>query len=148
MGGNKKGNGFMQHDPLADVGDLPSVADDILEGELLPADDRDSTAKSAESPAEAGTPEGNALLDLGDTLTIRDVADVHDRLLTALQAGGQAFVFKAAALEQVDGAGLQMLAAFMREANLRGATVDWDQIPDCLREGAAHIGMTELLGLA
>lgn len=135
------GDGFMRHDPLAEVDDLPSAADDILEGELLPAAEREGGARAT---AEAGEAE----VDLGDALTIREVAEVHDRMLAAMGSGAEAFRLKAAALGQVDGAGLQMLAAFLREAGQRGQVVRWDEVPEALREGAARLGLTTVLGLA
>jgi anti-anti-sigma regulatory factor len=86
---------------------------------------------------------------LGDSLTIAQVRLVHRELKQALAAvGGSAVTLDGSAMEAVDTAGVQLLAAFLREAQTRGITVRWRNVPAALPECARRLGLREALQLA
>lgn len=93
------------------------------------------------------TDSSKSTIDLGESLTIRDVAEVYEQLVTESTATVDGFVLSAGELQQVDGAGLQMLTAFVREVEGRGATLSWSAASDPLTEGAVHMGLTDALRL-
>lgn len=51
------------------------------------------------------------------------------------------------AVERIDTAGLQLLAAFFLEIGARGQAVRWCGVSDVLRNGARQIGLDGVLGL-
>ncbi len=167
----------MAHDPLADIDDLPSAADEILGEDYLLAgltslDSGEVRAVEPECETEADVlpdlqpepepePElqaevddgfnaaADSVIDLGEVLTIREVTEVHERLMQAMIGHGSSdYVISAAALQQVDGAGLQLLAAFVREAARRGNGLCWADTSEALTTAAAGMGLSNALRLA
>ena len=54
----------------------------------------------------------------------------------------------ASAIQRVDTAGLQMLAAFVRDRRADGLPLEWLGVPACLTEAATLLDLTNALGLA
>ena len=128
MSANGKGKAeVMAHDPLADI---------------------EVEAVEAETPPPAGeAPETVAddvaaadVIDLGDSLTIRDVGELHGRLCAALDLGGDLRI-DAGALEQVDAAGIQLLCALARDARNQGFELQWQGVSDRLAAGVRQLGL-------
>jgi anti-anti-sigma regulatory factor len=167
------GDAFMMHDPLDDIDGMSSSADDILEGEFLPASphpverpepdevvdlQQEEVAQveevfkpeevvSMERPAKMQEPVVNGAgkaVSLGTSLTIRDVAELHDQLLAALDNGSGTLDLLAEELEQIDGAGLQLLVAVLQEARQRGTDLRWIGVTDVMRQAAAGMGMERM----
>ena len=192
--------GMMLHDPLADVDDLTSTADDILEGELLPPEEdivvEEVAVRQAEpepveeAPAvvaeesmvdepvtepavpeppsleevekaiamemakeqqaveqavEQSVPDGNITLE--GALTLREMAEVYQQLSDQLDLGVTQFVIDISDLQQVDGAGLQLMAAFAKEISTRGGTLEWKSVTASVQDSAMQIGLAEVIGL-
>jgi anti-anti-sigma regulatory factor len=129
--------GLMLHDPLDDVDSLHSSADDIL------AD----AAAGLQAPADLhnGGAGMDSSVDLGDALTIREVTMIYDQLLQGMNDSIAGFVLLAGDLHQVDGAGLQMLVAFVCEAQRRDIRVVWSDVSPALRDGAEQMGVAQHL---
>ena len=53
----------------------------------------------------------------------------------------------ATAVERIDTAALQLLAAFHRDAHARGKTIAWFGVSTPLREAAERLGLTQALAL-
>jgi anti-anti-sigma regulatory factor len=83
---------------------------------------------------------------LGDSLTIEQVGAVHADLAGRLNE--KHLVLDAVSLTRIDTAGLQLLMAFIRDAEGRGARVEWRAPPPALRESARRIGLEGALRLA
>jgi len=83
---------------------------------------------------------------LGDSLTIEQVAALHADLSSRL--GEKNLVLEAGSLTRVDTAGLQLLTAFIRAAEGRGARVEWRAPQPALRESARRIGLEGALHLS
>ena len=54
----------------------------------------------------------------------------------------------ASAVQRVDSAGLQVLAAFARDRRAAGLAVEWAGVTDSLARAAALLSLTDALGLA
>ncbi|MEO5343087.1 MAG: STAS domain-containing protein [Gammaproteobacteria bacterium SHHR-1] len=161
---------LMAHDPLADIEDLSTAADDFLglgddftlEDELQGLEQiEQEVAAIPAKPAAAAEPEPEPepepesaatqaaeVIDLGDVLTIREVGQMHERLLQALiDQGGEDYRLSAAELQQVDGAAVQMLVAFVQEATRRGCGLHWQASSEALNKAAADMGLDQALRL-
>lgn len=116
----------MSHDPLAEV---PSAA----------------TGKADTTSAEDSAPAA-ALAVLDSSLTIADVSECHTCLRLHLQGEG-ALQLDGGAVEMIDGAGLQLLAACVKQAREQGREVRWQHISDPLALAAHTLGVAEALAL-
>lgn len=87
------------------------------------------------------------VLRLPARLGIADVAAVKPVLTDALD-GGRPVILDAAAVEHVDGAGLQLLLAFHAAMQAAGRRLDWKGPSPALLEAAGLAGVRDTLGLA
>ena len=55
-------------------------------------------------------------------------------------------LLEVARLEQVDGAGIQLLCALMKEARTVGARIEWEGHSGALQESAHRMGLAAFLG--
>jgi len=133
MSGKKE---VMEHDPLADM------ADDENEGKVT-RDVLDATSPVAATEPGA-TDEG--LVDLEQSLTIAEVSEWHEKIMGLCDTEDQ-LSLKGGDLEIVDGAGLQLLAATMKEAAERHIVVTWFSVSDQLKRAAESVGLAAALGL-
>jgi len=85
-------------------------------------------------------------LQLGDSLTIMDAENLKNDFLKII-IDGMGVTLDASELEQVDGAGLQLLAAFYKDAMRKGVAVNWNKISRSLDDAVTMMGMKEALGL-
>jgi anti-anti-sigma regulatory factor len=83
---------------------------------------------------------------LDDALTIADVGRWHASLLAAAQPG-VTLVIDASRVEQVDGAGVQLLAAAFRDGARRGYDVLLQDPSPALRDAASRLGLSSHLRL-
>ncbi len=130
--GNKP---VMSHDPLAELGE--DILGDVSQ---VPAE-----AKAGDTGP--GSAVETQVVTLPEVLTIAEVAECYERLLERLQQGGE-IVIDGSPVEQIDGAGLQLLAAFVREGAESVGRVSWTGCSEALREGARTLGLVTALGLA
>jgi len=93
--------------------------------------------------ADASTAIGTARL--GETMTIEHAATLHAELGRHLAA--DSVVLEAGAVQRIDAGALQLLAAFVRAAEARGARVSWREPSSVLRDGARRLGLTGVLRL-
>jgi ABC-type transporter Mla MlaB component len=84
---------------------------------------------------------------LADNLEIAQVQTLGTTLRDAL-AQAQPVTLDAAAVQRVDGAALQVLAAFVRTAQARGVPVSWQAVPEALTRAAGLLGLKDVLWLA
>jgi anti-anti-sigma regulatory factor len=110
----------MSHDPLAEVAE--------------------ATSNASESGEESG------VLSLPDCLTIVEVGDFHPQLAARLVEGGEVSI-DGAAVETIDGAGLQLLAAFVKDLVGKSSVVRWQGVSEALQRGASRLGLEDALQL-
>lgn len=125
----------MSHDPLAALGE--EIVGDVSE---VPAEARERDV-GATPAADA------AVVVLPEVLTIAEVAGCYERMVERLEQGGEIRI-DGASVEQIDGAGLQLLAAFVKEGTESAGGVTWTGCSETLREGARTLGLITALGLA
>ena len=99
---------------------------------------------------QSGTPRRRAraaTLDLGNDLTIRSVGAQRQQLAALLAASGDVSL-QAAAIEHVDTAGLQLVAAFAGQLSAGGRELRWCEPAPKLLEAASTLGLDAALRLA
>ena len=95
----------------------------------------------------AGINEVRPVFGLSEDLTIADAAAIHQSMLDVLRSASSV-TLDGSEVEQVDGAGIQLLAAFMKEAAERQIEIRWQGVSDPLRSAAAQLGLGDFLRLA
>ncbi|MCB1881142.1 MAG: STAS domain-containing protein [Gammaproteobacteria bacterium] len=85
-------------------------------------------------------------LDLEGSLTIAEVGGLQQVLLNMLNGTGS-INLRGGEVNRVDGAGVQLLAALMKEAAQRRMQVHWIDSSTALRTAAAQLGLDRALGL-
>jgi anti-anti-sigma regulatory factor len=102
-------------------------------------------APASESPAPpAAAPETAVTVDLGESLTIERVGEVHARLL---RTAGRRVALAAQSLRSIDTAGVQLLGAFVADAARRGTAVEWRAPHAAVYQAAQQLGLQALLRL-
>ena len=84
------------------------------------------------------------VFNLGGNLTIAGVAELQRDMISILESGGPV-VLQGGEIKQIDGAGLQLLAAFIQEAMESDVSIRWDGLSDTLRQNTRLLGLTEIL---
>lgn len=84
---------------------------------------------------------------LGSTLEVSMAADLYQRLSQALEEEDTLIVLDGSDVERVDAAGLQLLLAFVREAEARQAKWHWEAVPAVLSSAAHRLGLAQALQL-
>lgn len=130
----------MSHDPLAEL------ADDAAAHTVAGASPVAGLAlAAADQPGAGVTPD--APVTLPPSLTVADVAEVLEMLRARLD-GASKLVINGADVEATDGAGLQLLAVFMKAAMQRELAVEWSGASATLCAAAQQLGLGDLLGLS
>ncbi|GIX21970.1 MAG: hypothetical protein KatS3mg121_0753 [Gammaproteobacteria bacterium] len=87
----------------------------------------------------------SARVRLPATLKIGEVRAFKEELTKRLDR--ERITLDGAAVERIDGAGLQLLAAFLRAVDARGGRAEWRRPSAALREAAARCGLADALKL-
>lgn len=94
---------------------------------------------------DGGQPQRDVLV-LPDHLTIVEVAEFHAELSRWLNAGGS-IAIDGKAVEMIDGAGLQLMTAFVRDMQDKANKVYWINPSDALASAAGRMGLHKALML-
>ena len=108
----------------------------------MPHDTGTSATATASSTAALPT----TTICCSPELDISGARDFYDTLLAALGAQSPV-VFDAAQVERVDTAVLQMLCAFVRDAQAQGIAVQWRQPSPAVENAARLLNIRECLAL-
>lgn len=103
--------------------------------------------RAARAPVDRGAPARSDSLALNADCTLAE-ADSLKAALAGLLDEPQAVTLDASALQRIDTAALQLLAAFVRDRRLGGRAVTWRGAEHALEPAARLLGMGDLLGLA
>ncbi len=131
---------IIAHDPLS-MPDEQHEEEKEAAMEAVKADDKEETAD-----APAVEPKSGMAIELGDALVISEVETVRAMLLEALQ-GGEDLFLDGSEIEQIDGAGLQLLAACILEAERMHVAFKWHSASPTLCSAAEQLGLTKVLQL-
>ncbi len=85
-------------------------------------------------------------IECAEVMDISGVAEFHARCLEALETQ-QNLLLKASEVDRIDTAALQVLGAFIQDANTRQQTVQWESPSEPLCHSAALLGLSEMLCL-
>ncbi len=145
----------MSHDPLAEVGEEAAPAEQAAAPKTrrkrAPARKKTAAKKAAEPKPEvvaeqsadepAATPEeaGDKVV-LPGSITIMDVGELRAPLLQHLE-GDVPLQIDGSEVESIEGAGVQLLAAFFKTANEKGIELSWVGASDSLRTAARQVGL-------
>lgn len=78
--------------------------------------------------------------------TIRTITSLQTELAQRLDESGDVRI-DATGVDRIDTAGLQLLAAFVRDLRTEARSVEWVGCSDALRKAAAALGLAGALGL-
>jgi anti-anti-sigma regulatory factor len=112
---------------------------------LAGIDEPDSAVPQRPQEAQTGTALA-APVGLPPTLTISEVGELYALLQAALQ-GAEPIALDGSSVESVDGAGLQLLAGFVKSADEASLPVSWCGASERLRQAAAIVGLDNVLHL-
>ena len=88
----------------------------------------------------------DGLLTLAAECTVAETESLKSELLRRLDEAGPVTV-DVSALQRIDTAGLQLLAAFVRDRRTAGRVVEWRGRADALAGAAGLLGVTDMLEL-
>jgi ABC-type transporter Mla MlaB component len=78
---------------------------------------------------------------------IASAAKLKSALLKRVGDAGSV-TLDASAVQRVDSAGLQVLAAFARDRRAAGLALEWASVPRSLADAASLLSLTDVLGFA
>jgi len=133
----------IEHDPFSMSEEETDVASSEQTEHVMEEIAAVSDEVTEDSPAPS---EVSACIDLTGSLIINEVEIHRNTLINALQEGGD-LMLDGGEIEQIDGAGLQLLAAFAKEAEKTGISYKWNSVSPVLCEAAKQLGLTEVLQL-
>lgn len=87
------------------------------------------------------------LIALSESVDIADIGGLQQRLEHALKVEPSTLVLDGGQVSRIDGASLQLLAMFYREARTQGYTIEWKNPSAVLQHAAGFLGLTQWLGL-
>jgi len=128
----------IEHDPL-------SLPDEEPETEQVKAETQSDEGEN-KTKKESTATESNDIIDLGDSLIISEVESCRNILLDALQ-GGKDLILDGSEIEQIDGAGLQLLAAVALDAEKMSVTLKWHGASQVLCEASGKLGLIDVMQL-
>lgn len=138
------------HDAEAASQESPS-ADMLVAGsetEAAESSIEETTAETTEeTPDETADTTANnpaEIFDFGTSLQIMDVAQLKPRLEQALQLG-LPLTLNADADLHIDGAGVQLLFAFVQQAREQGISLHWQEVPAALEEAATLLNAEAII---
>lgn len=108
--------------------------------------EQSETAAGAPRKKTGGRPKKPATMDCGRAMDIAGVSAMHAQLSKAL-AEHRPVVVRAGQVEQLSTAALQLMSAFMRDAEQAGVEVKWDGVSDEVAQAASTLGLASRLNL-
>lgn len=140
----KKNDNVIGFDPLVWMKD-DSQQSSVDSRPSIPTTDDSQPTTQAVSRQPTTTDDSPSTVQLGESLTIEQATAMHIELGRHLHA--KSVVLEAGALQRMDAAGLQLLAAFVRTAQARGVLVEWRSPAPVLCAAARHLGLGTVLRL-
>jgi phospholipid transport system transporter-binding protein len=104
------------------------------------------TAKAAAPKRKASKAKTPKPVSLPAECVIASAPDLRDVLLKRVGEAGNVQI-DASAVQRVDTASLQVMAAFVRDRRNDGLSCEWLSVPTCLTEAATLLDLTNALGL-
>lgn len=102
--------------------------------------------KKSVEPKSESIVSSSGILDFGDTLVISNVQEWHQKIASVFDSADK-IKLNGGSIEQIDGTGLQLVAAIIKEAAARNIEVTWSAVSETLRDSAAQLGLSTVLHL-
>jgi phospholipid transport system transporter-binding protein len=128
------------HDPLVITDDQQK---DKVAASAEPTQPEVPTSEESQNDPVVSEHE-DGCFDLGSVLSISEVEGCRANLMLALQAGNDISI-DGGDIQQIDGAGLQLLVAFVKEAERMHVAVNWSGVSPVLQKASGRLGLTEAL---
>ncbi len=93
------------------------------------------------------TTTGSISIACGEYLDISNIGQISKKLRDALDSSDPTIFLDGEAVERADAAGLQLLAAFFKDAKSQGITLHWRKPSDALKTASRITGLSSLLDL-
>ena len=149
----KKTQTRLGHDPLAwiddgsnqatpDSGEISSEEIAAYGGEV--EQDAAQVETAAEVVPQEITTETNTLV-LPAGFNIAEVASVHQQALAVLASDNDQVTINASAVEIIDAASLQLLLVICRTASESNKKIQWQGVPDRMKNGASVLNISSQL---
>lgn len=87
-------------------------------------------------------------ISLPENLTIHQISEHFAEIKRAVAGANSAVQFDAAALDNIDTSGVQMLLAVVKSLNERGVSVSWENQGSGLVDSAKQLGLSQALQLS
>ena len=149
-GSNDEGFGFFEQEPKAEVIAEAKADDDegfgFFEQDSTPGADVNVKAEDEEGFGFFSDDDDGDAINLGASLTIKNVDEWHSRLVALLEEPGD-ICFQASDIDQIDGCGLQLLCSFFKTAQTGGINPTWKGASPRFCESAAYFGVANELGV-
>ena len=104
-------------------------------------------AAAGKSPRSRAKVRDHGSLTLAAECTVAEAESLKSELARRLDEAGPVTV-DVSALQRIDTAGLQLLAAFVRDRRTAGRVVEWRGSADALAGAAGLLGLTDMLELS
>ncbi len=85
-------------------------------------------------------------MHLPEHLTILEISEWREKMMAELAQDSE-LVIDASALKRIDTAGMQLLLAVVKDATVKGCSVQWSGVSDILSQSAHWLGMSKVLGV-
>ncbi len=86
------------------------------------------------------------IISLDESIVISGVMELREKLVATVTSHDEV-VIDGSAVEKIDGTGLQLLVALMKQAVSSNTAISWSSASDLLLDSAAQLGLIEILGL-
>lgn len=101
----------------------------------------------SESLIAASRVKGKTLIQLGSSLDVAKATELKKEL-TRIVKRKPPFLLDGSAVERIDTAGLQLLAAFRAETIKRDIAMQWDNVSITLKNAAELLGLSNEIGIS
>jgi anti-anti-sigma regulatory factor len=128
------------HDPFAVIDEAAEFHESANNQEAVVMSEQDEPVKEVETESAVTVTD----VELGHNLTIAD-AESRKIELSHIITDCLPIRLNAEDVEQVDGAGLQLLAVFFKDAQKHGIDVSWGKVSPVLLQAVNMLGLSEVL---
>lgn len=124
----------------------------VAEGEEVsleePVDQPEVSSEEVTPAVESEKSEDENMLDLPVYFGIAQVADVYQQMKSIIESDSNAIDIKAGDIESIDTAALQLLSAFIKQAEENNKSVSWSSRSEKIDSAIAVLNMAESLSVA
>lgn len=95
---------------------------------------------------EEGSQGNKQIIELGESLNIRELEALHQSLLSSIDTAEE-IILDASQVQKADAVSLQLLAAFYQSSSSNNTNVTWSGWSDAFKESSELLGLSDTLGI-